>query len=62
MKVSVKCKKCGSDQFEIPARPTNASRITCGKCGAVETYGNVMKAVGEKVAEDLKRKLGKMFK
>lgn len=62
MKVSVKCKKCGSDQFEIPARPTNSSKITCGKCGAVETYGNVMQAVGDKVTEDLKRKLGKMFK
>ncbi|WP_435406100.1 ECs_2282 family putative zinc-binding protein [Pseudomonas siliginis] len=62
MKVSVKCKKCGSDKFEIPARPTNSSKITCGKCGAVETYGNVMKAVGDKVTEDLKRQLGKMFK
>jgi predicted nucleic-acid-binding Zn-ribbon protein len=62
MKVSVKCKKCGSDQFDIPARPTDNSKITCGKCGTVETYGKIMEAVGDKVAEDLKRKLGKMFK
>ncbi|MGP0125299.1 ECs_2282 family putative zinc-binding protein [Pseudomonas bubulae] len=62
MKVSIKCKKCGSDQFEIPARPNDSSKVTCGKCGAVETYGKIIKAVGDKVTEDLKRKLGKMFK
>lgn len=62
MQVNVKCKKCGSEKFEMPARPTNSSKITCGKCGAVETYGNIVKAATDKVAEDLKRKLGKMFK
>ncbi|MDF9893447.1 ECs_2282 family putative zinc-binding protein [Pseudomonas donghuensis] len=62
MKVNVKCKSCGSDKFQIPPRPNNNSKVTCGKCGAVETYGNIMKAVGDKVTEDLKREFGKLFK
>jgi len=62
MQVNVKCKKCGSDKFEIPSRPTNSTKITCGKCGAVETYGNIMKAVSDQVEKDLKRKLGNMLK
>ncbi|MGE8120802.1 ECs_2282 family putative zinc-binding protein [Pseudomonas fulva] len=62
MQVNIECKKCGSDKFEIPARPTNSSKTTCDKCGAVETYGSIMKAATDKIAKDLKRKLGKMFK
>lgn len=62
MKVSLKCKKCGSDQFEIPDRPTDSSKITCGKCGAVETYGKIMKQVGDQAAEAMKKQLGKLFK
>ena len=34
MKVTLKCAKCGSDKFEVPARPNNNSKVTCGKCGA----------------------------
>ncbi|AGN83346.1 MULTISPECIES: ECs_2282 family putative zinc-binding protein [Pseudomonas] len=62
MKVTLKCAKCGSDKFEVPARPNDNSKVTCGKCGAVETYGKLMKAVGDKVTKDLQRQLGKLFK
>ena len=62
MKVTLKCKKCGSDQFEAPVRPNDNSKVTCRKCGAVETYGNIIKAVGDQAVKDIKRKLGKIFK
>ncbi|WP_413247405.1 MULTISPECIES: ECs_2282 family putative zinc-binding protein [Pseudomonas] len=62
MNVTLKCAKCGSDKFDIPSRPNNNSKITCGKCGAVETYGKLVKAVGDKVTKDLQRQLGKLFK
>ncbi|WP_416350674.1 ECs_2282 family putative zinc-binding protein [Pseudomonas sp. AA4] len=62
MQVKLKCKKCGSDQLEAPPRPNDSSKITCRKCGAVETYGKVIKAVGDKAVEDIKREFGKLFK
>lgn len=62
MKVNLKCAKCRSEKFEVPARPNDNSKITCGKCGAVETYGKIMKTVSDQVAKDLQRQLGKMFK
>ncbi len=62
MKISIKCGKCGNDKFEMPPRPNNASKVTCSKCGAVETYGKVVKRLEDKAVEDVKRKLGKIFK
>ncbi|MDU8417034.1 hypothetical protein RYA60_02035 [Pseudomonas syringae] len=62
MNVTLKCSKCGSDQLEAPSNLNDSSKITCRKCGRVETYGKVKKAIADKVAEDLKRKLGKIFK
>ncbi|TDV53454.1 hypothetical protein EDF87_101542 [Pseudomonas helmanticensis] len=62
MKVSLKCKKCGSEKFEIPNQPTDCSKITCGKCGAVETYGKIIKQVGDQAAEAMKKQLEKLFK
>lgn len=31
MTVNLKCAKCGSDKFEVQARPNDKSKITCGK-------------------------------
>ncbi|WP_416340006.1 ECs_2282 family putative zinc-binding protein [Pseudomonas sp. BIC9C] len=46
----------------MPARPNNASKVTCSKCGAVDTYGKMFKRLEDKAVEDVKRKLGKIFK
>jgi len=62
MKANIKCKKCGGEQFEAPTRPNNSTKVTCSKCGAVDTYGNVVKAFNDQVVKDLKGKLGKLFK
>jgi len=62
MKIALKCAKCGSDKFEVPSRPSNSSKVTCGKCGAVETYGKLMKAVGDQASKELQRQLGKLLK
>jgi len=62
MKITIKCSKCSNDKFEMPTRPNNASKVTCSKCGHVETYGKLVKRLEDKAVEDVKRKLGKIFK
>lgn len=62
MKISIKCGKCGNDKFEMPARPSNTTKVTCSKCGAVDTYGGMLKRIEDKVVKHIKRKLGDLPK
>ncbi|WP_420874925.1 ECs_2282 family putative zinc-binding protein [Pseudomonas grimontii] len=41
----------------MPARPSNATKVTCSKCGAVDTYGGMLKRIEDKVVKHIKRKL-----
>lgn len=62
MKLTLKCSKCGSDQFEMPDRPRLSDKVTCARCGASTRYGDLKKQAGSQAEKLIADQLGKLFK
>ncbi|KZX63194.1 hypothetical protein A3710_17250 [Stutzerimonas frequens] len=60
--VALKCGKCGSKQLQVEADPKDDSVVTCGGCGAVGTYGDVMRQGKAEIMKAMQRELSNMFK
>jgi predicted nucleic acid-binding Zn ribbon protein len=49
----IRCHKCGSNYFVVPANSTNESLVTCARCGAeIGRWGDIRVGMLEEAKKD----------
>lgn len=61
-KITFKCIKCGSTDFEIPTNPKANDMITCVGCGSSGRYTDVQKQAMNQAEKAVNDMLGDAFK
>lgn len=59
--ISVKC-RCGSDKFNIPGIRQPSDKISCARCGATGTYGDIKRTAGAQAKAAVEKQLKNAFK
>lgn len=64
--ISLFCGKCGGKQFKyeggVQTKLKDTDTVTCAGCGASGQYGPMMESVKKQAADQIRAKLGKIFK
>jgi endogenous inhibitor of DNA gyrase (YacG/DUF329 family) len=62
-RVTLKCGRCGSTQFELPDHaPRPNDTIKCAGCGATDTWGHMQKTTLEQAKKQAEKAFKDAFK